>query len=79
MWDDITARIQINSIEDMYHPIIVIGCATANESRRAMFIRSERFDIIAAARETALITMTLSDCVSISIYNLSTSQDCLHK
>lgn len=64
MCAEMTASRQINKIEDIYHPMIVIGCATANEIRRAMFIRSERFDIIAAARDTALIAMTLSGRVS---------------
>ena len=49
----------ISNIEEIYHPMIVIGCATENETRRAILRSRDMLDIRARTRETALMAMSL--------------------
>ena len=45
-------------------PTIVIGCAIAKETRRAMFKRRDKFAMRASASDTALTAMSLRIVVS---------------
>ena len=52
-------RIAINNADEMYQPIIIIGCAISKRMRRAMFRDRARFAARAKTRDTALTAMTL--------------------
>jgi len=48
-------------MEEMYHPIMTIGCEIEKRIRRAIFISSAKFDMRANARDTALTAITLQE------------------
>jgi hypothetical protein len=52
-------RIAIKSADEMYQPIMIIGCAISKRIRRAMFRDRARFAARAKSRDTALMEMTL--------------------
>lgn len=53
------AQSPIRTNDEMYHPMIVIGCAIEKRIRRAMFMSRTRLEIRAIANCTALIATSL--------------------
>lgn len=70
--EEATATRAIRRVEDSSQPMMVIGCATAKESRLAMFKSSAMFAISANTREIEFIAMSLHNAQQVS--KLSTTR-----